>query len=1319
VLPAMTKGKYLHTLFQEQAYSYPQKTALLYEDKEISYLELEQRSNQLMWQLKDRGIGAGDYVAILFERNDYAIIAMLAILKMGAAYVPLEPDYPNDRINFILNDCQAKLLLSTSVLLKNHPCPPCVTLAYDKELAQIERRPISQIESDIPNLAEDSICYVIYTSGTTGRPKGVAIEHRSTFNYIQQAKQVYDLRESDRVYHGFSIAFDASIEEIWLTLSVGATLFPTNDRAIRAGAGLVEFLNKYKITFLSTTPTLLSTLEPAVPSLRLIVLGGEVCKQELITRWSRAKLRILNTYGPTEATIVTTYHECDPSKTVTIGRPLPSYETYLLNKELQPVCDEEEGELCIGGVCLARGYINQPELNAKKFIDHREYGRLYRTGDLCKKLPNGEFQFLGRLDNQVKLRGFRIELGEIERVIIDYPGIHNVVVTVKAQSDDMNVLVAYLVLNNKSQINKSSLANFLKTRLANYMVPSFYEIIDEIPLMHSGKVDHQRLPMPKESVVTTEGYTPPKNEIEEEIASAWRELFNCNQISIDSDFFYDLGGHSLLAARVVSLLRKKSRFCKLSMKDIYQHPTIEKLAIKLGAYAKEAVNDSSHYQEKTTEDKAKVQSRFRFCAIMQAIGCYLQFAIISWEFLVAITISTFVLEHYSLYSLEAAGIIIAVFIGFPIVILAFVIAMKWLLLGRIKPGNYPLWGSYYIRWWFVLRVQKTLAPVMQLASSPLINIFCRLMGAKIGRNCYIATDQLFAFDLLSIGENSSINQEAFLAGFTVEDGFLKIGSITIGKNCYVGTRSVLEINTVMEDDSSLGDLSKLSENSSIPRDSYYHGSPAREKETKNSNRSGVKPAVYSRSRAFGFGLLHYLALIFVEIVYLLAFIPGLTIMNYFYTSKGLLSNLFLGVPIASLCFMLCFCLSIIILNKVLAGGIKPGTYQLRSWLYLRKWIVDKLMEFVEFDALAESLYFPIFLRLLGAKIGKRVEIAELPRITPSLLTMKDESFVASGSILGVPRVHLGYVEYAPIELGYRSFIGSSAVLTPGCKLGNYSFIASLSISPDNDDAAKSNTAWLGSPSVYMPRREVRKTFSEEETFKPPKHLYFFRATFELLRIITPISFYFLILLGFFSAADFLYLNYSEPVVYALFPFFTIATILATVGLMIGIKWLLMGRYKVVVKPLWSLHMWKNDLINQLHNIFLNRLVLEPLTGSPYVNFILRLLGVKIGKRAFINAAHGILEYDLVRIGDDVAVNLNCTLLTHLFEDRIYKTGPLLIEEGCCIGSSSTLIYDSIMGKYSSLGSLSLLMKGEHLPENSHWEGIPSEYNVRRKRTTFS
>ena len=416
----------LHHFFETACDENPSNLAVVCGSEHLTYAELDVRANRLAQHLARLGVRPGNRVGLLLERSVNTYISLLAVLKSGAAFVPLDPSFPSERVGFIAEDAELALLATTSEFGSIVAAVHCPVLTLDTAKAAIDAEPKVRLT---PNYSADSLCYIIYTSGTTGRPKGVAVNHSSVCNFIAACSPIYRVTAADRVYQGMTLAFDFSVEEVWPTFRAGATIVagPTDHR--RLGSGLTEFLIEQKITVLACVPTLLATVERDVPTLRTLLVGGEACSADLVKRWARPGRRMLNTYGPTEATVTATWTELMPGKPVTIGRPLPSYTAYILDTDLQIVPNGQAGEICIGGPSVAVGYVNQPELTAEKFIPDpftdRPGARLYRTGDLGILTLDGEIEYLGRIDTQVKIRGYRIELAEIEAILLEDGSVAN------------------------------------------------------------------------------------------------------------------------------------------------------------------------------------------------------------------------------------------------------------------------------------------------------------------------------------------------------------------------------------------------------------------------------------------------------------------------------------------------------------------------------------------------------------------------------------------------------------------------------------------------------------------------------------------------------------------------------------------------------------------------------------------------------------------------------------------------------------------------------------------------------------------------------
>ena len=1301
----MDKCRQLHHYFEKSVEIYPSNIALICDDALISYQELEERTNQLAHYLAQNQIKNGSIVGILLERSIECYIAILAVLKSGAAYVPIEIDYPEDRINYIFSDLPFNAVLTSSNQFNQKKLNWPNVLILDQISHQLSQQPSTRLTIDECDIDENNLCYIIYTSGSTGKPKGVEIPHSSICHYVSVASNLYKMTDKDRVYQGFSLAFDASLEELWMAFANGATLVACTEKEVRSGVGLISFLRQLQVSVFSTVPTLLSTLEGQLPDLRLLILGGEMCSASLVKRWSRPGLRIMNTYGPTEATVIATYFECHPENEVTIGQPLPGYEVLLVDEHLQEVKDGEEGELCIGGAALARGYVNRPETTAEKFVfnPNNSKQRLYRTGDLARKTANGDLQFAGRIDDQVKLRGFRIELNEIETVILDYPGISQAVVSL--QKLDQPALVAYLLLENKEHFNLDAFQSFLRSRLPDYMIPAFIEILEAFPLLSSGKVNRKGLPKPTPKKTSTV-YEAPSSELESKIAFVWEQALGCNSLSVTADFFYDLGGHSLLAAKTISNLRKIPELKNISILDLYKHPTIKQLALIFGNSNKdEQIQENSPPREKYRAPAWK----YYLCGVGQFFGCIFQYAVGAWQLLAIILAYTWITSEYSFISRDAQIAFLGLFLSMPLISIAITVTMKWLLLGRVKPGIYPLWGWFYYRWWLVQRLQKNTHLNKYLIGSPLINLYYKVLGAKIGKNSYIGTMQILTPDLFEIGENSSLGSDSKLNGYIVEDGWLKIGTIKIEDNCYIGSRAVLGLNTVIEDNAVLEDMSMLPDNSLIPQGAYYSGSPAMPASLPKDHITKRKSKVeeYSLLDSTVFGILHYLGLVLVMVAYYMCIIPGISLMTYFYDGGHYFITMFFAVPMGTIIFLFLHYLSIVLCKKILLNKIKPGSYSLKSMYYLRHWIMVKMLDEDEIFVMADTLYFPMFLRLLGARLGKGVEMGETPHIIPDLVTIDDGGFTASSVALAWPVVHQGYITFSPSYIGKKGFVGNVSLLPGGKNIGDGGLLGCLSLPPESNQSSEANTAWLGSPAVFLPKRETFAGYSEQQTYSPPRKLYLIRLVIEFIRIIIPTTFSFIVLFNMLYVLDYMINKYSWEMAALVLPFAELFITAGLIGVLVGLKWAMLGKLKSLTKPIWDVFIWKNDIIEYSYNYFINPHFNNKILGTPFALLVHRCLGTKAGKRIFTDSAE-FSEFDLITIGDDVCINTDTIIQTHLYEDRIFKVSNVTINSGCNIGVGSIVLYNTLMEENSTLGSLSLVMKGERLPENTQWAGIPAQ-----------
>jgi amino acid adenylation domain-containing protein len=589
----------LHQLFEQQVKQNPDAIAVRLENEFLTYQELNNRANQLAYYLQSLGVKSDSLVGIFVERSLDMIIGVLGIFKAGGAYVPLDINYPKERITYLLEDAQLNILLTQSQFLEQLPQFQGTTICLDQDWSIIAKQ---STVNPIVEVDQHNLAYIIYTSGSTGKPKGVMIEHRSVVNYILTTIREYGITADDRVLQFSSICFDVSVEEIFCSLLSGATLVLRTEEMLRSSEDFWQCCQKWQLTALSL-PTaywhqLVSELIPAalpiLSNIKGIFIGGEAIQPAKVQQWRTITAnysplpRLFNVYGPTEATITTTFYEFT-SSTVTnipIGRPLSNTQAYILDACLKPVPVGVTGELHIGGVGLARGYFNRLELTQEKFIPNpfSNYpdSRLYKTGDLARYLPDGNIEYLGRIDNQVKIRGFRIELGEIETVLSQHSTVKTAIVIAREDETEQKRLVAYIVpqaegISNpqeQSLLAVTELRQFLKAQLPEYMVPSAFVILESLPLTTNGKIDRRALPAP--DFQSEEQYVAPRNPIEEILAAIWVKVLKVEQVGIHDNFF-ELGGHSLLATQLISRIRKAFQV-EMPLRELFVAPTVAALA---------------------------------------------------------------------------------------------------------------------------------------------------------------------------------------------------------------------------------------------------------------------------------------------------------------------------------------------------------------------------------------------------------------------------------------------------------------------------------------------------------------------------------------------------------------------------------------------------------------------------------------------------------------------------------------------------------------------------------------------------------------------
>lgn len=597
----------IHQLFEVQVERTPEAVALVCEGEKLTYNELNQRANQLAHHLLAIGVESGTLVGVYIERSLEMIIGLLGILKTGGVYVPLDPNYPGERLAFMLADTQIPVLLTQHQFLKqltNHSMisdtQPLTIVCLDSDWQVIAQQ---NQENPTRAITANHLAYVIYTSGSTGRPKGVQIRHQSVVNLIEATRHIFLFDEHDvwTVFHSYS--FDLSVWEIWTPLLCGCRLVVVPYRVTQSPESFYALLCAERVTVLSQTPSAIRQLAYAKENIvdagrnwciRLIICGGEALPKSLALKLLQWNISVWNFYGPTEATVWVSIKEVKQDRikgeVVTLGFPIDNIQIYLLDDFLQPVPVGMPGEICIGGIGLADGYLYRPELTAEKFIPDpfglEPGARLYKTGDLARYLPDGDIEFLGRIDYQIKIRGFRVEFGEIEAVLASHHGVQETVVTIQETRSDESILegvhrlIAYVVSAQKPVPTSSELHNFLKRKLPEYMVPSVFVVLDRMPRTSSGKINRRALPEPNMNRhILRQTYVAPRNPIEEALTDLWSSVLKIKHIGVYDNFF-ELGGHSLLGTQLLSRLRQTFQV-ELSLRSLFDAPTVASLAEKM------------------------------------------------------------------------------------------------------------------------------------------------------------------------------------------------------------------------------------------------------------------------------------------------------------------------------------------------------------------------------------------------------------------------------------------------------------------------------------------------------------------------------------------------------------------------------------------------------------------------------------------------------------------------------------------------------------------------------------------------------------------
>ncbi len=1321
--PELLHEEILADLFEASARRTPDQLALIYGERELSYAELDALASRAAVRLLAAGVKAGQIVGLWLPRGIELLVCQLAIAKTGAAWLPVDQDTPVERLLVCMEDASAVGLVTAEAFAPQMDgvLAPVWTFEALLEESGADPAAAANIAALRGPVSPDVPAYVIYTSGSTGKPKGILISQRSICHFLRSENAVLGIRAEDRVYQGFSVAFDMSFEEIWIAYLVGATLWVGPKDLVGDPENLPRMLAANHVTVLHAVPTLLALFAEDVATLRLINLGGEMCPESVVERWSAPQRQMFNTYGPTEATVSASLAQLHPGVPITIGTPLPNYGLLVIapgnEGPLKLLPRGEMGELCITGIGLAAGYLGRPDLTAEKFVANPwasgvHDARLYRTGDLARIDADGAVQCLGRTDDQVKIRGFRVELGEIEAVLAQQAGVGTVAVLLR-KDDGIDQLIAYIVPAadaTPASLTGSALRHSLVDHLPPYMVPGRYELLSVMPRLTSGKIDRKALkamPLSALTEAATGESDLPETPAEAALFAELAKLFPGQPILRQADFFSDLGGHSFFAARLASSLRARPDFAHVTVRDIYQHRKIGDLAVAL---------TEAHAGGAAQADwEAPSAARRWRCGAAQAAAV---------PFLVTLRMAQWLAPFFTYHFLtgspgdsvpRAIAASIGVFLLATLMEFVIAVAGKWLIAGRLQAGDYPLWGLTYYRWWLADRLVEA-APTYLLGGSSLYNWWLRALGAKVGREVIIGSMTLRAPDLLTLGDKVSVGNAVNFENARVERGRLLLGPITLEEDSCVASYAVLEGNTRVEKLGHLEGQAALLDGMTVPAARSWVGSPARDA---GPFLSTLPPRpLASSGRIAAEAVFFVVGMLLVATLFFMPVFPSFVLIDWFDEREIMpwLAGDTIATQLARY-FILAFPASavLIVLTALVSAGIRwgalprlePGMSSMHSRTYCAKWLVSHIQEssLNVLHGIYATVFAPFWYRLLGAKVGRDAEISTAMGVVPDMLTLGDETFIADAVMLGDEQIDGGWMTMQPTVISHRSFVGNGSYIPDGTILPEKVLVGVHTHAPDNA-RMKSGDTWLGSPPIHLPAREEATGYPENLTFHPSPLRRLGRTLVEAFRIVAPHAV--VIAVGYTVVLD------VVPIAGA-GRWTEVVADLAVAGLVYGIgnylfvlalKWLLLGRYRKRAEPMWTPFVWLSEGVTNLYEGIAVPNFMRYLRGTPWLPLAFNLLGARIGKGVYLDTTD-ITEFDCVHIGNYSELNALSCPQTHLFEDRIMKIDQVEIGSKVYLGPRSAVLYSAKVGDNARIGALTLIMKGEHIPAATSWSGLPA------------
>jgi non-ribosomal peptide synthetase-like protein len=1223
---------------------------------ELTYRELADRVEAVRATLAGHGVGVGDRVGIRVPSGTAELyLAILGVLAVGAAYVPVDADDPDER---------AELVFAEAAV--------CAVLG-DGLTVSVRRPPGGRPGRPGP----DDDAWIIFTSGSTGTPKGVAVPHGAAAAFVDAEAELFlaehgeAIGPHDRVLAGLSVAFDASCEEMWLAWRNGACLVPAARSLVRSGVDLGPWLAQRRITVVSTVPTL-AALWPveALDDVRLLIFGGEACPPELAERLAVEGREVWNTYGPTEATVVACAARLTGDGPVRIGLPLAGWELAVVGPSGEPVAMGETGELVIGGVGLAR-YLDAAK-DAEKFAPLPALGwpRAYRSGDVVRAEPEG-LLFLGRGDEQVKLGGRRIELGEVDAALQALPGVAGAAAAVKRTAAGSQLLVGYVV--PRDGFDAAAAALRIREQLPAALVPLLAEV-DALPTRTSGKVDRAALPWP---LVPADGAHAELTATEEWLAGGWEQILGIRPTAPEADFFAS-GGSSLGAAQLVAWIRR--RHPQVSVADVYQHPRLARMAAVLDALAT------------ATAVRREVRPTPRRAGLVQAALMLPMLALVGlrWLTVLAAAGKVFGWAPQVSWWWIAAG---WVSLMSPAGRIAVSAAGARLLLRGVRPGDYPRGGGVHLRLWAAERLAE-LTGATGVAGAGWMITYAKLLGARIGPDVDLHSAPPVT-GLLRLGRGVAIEPEVDLSGHWVDGDVVRVGAVRVGAGARVGSRSTLMPGARIGKGARIAAGSTVT--GAVPANQRWAGAPAvRTAAKETADWPARRPQRGSRFWVAAYSLTAQL----LGLVPVVAALPAIALIGSAVAARPTLGAALIAVPGASVAYFAGYALQVLVAVRLLSVGLRAGYHPVQGRVAWQVWTTERLMGMarVALFGMYASLFTPVWLRLLGAKVGRNVEASTVLAL-PAMTTVDDGAFLADDTMIATYELSHGWLRVGPVRIGKQAFLGNSGMAAPGRSVPKRGLVGVLSSAPRK---AKKGSSWLGAPP--MPLRRTVEAADAGRTFDPPVRLKLARAAIELCRIVPVMCAGALAVLILAALALIWRTAGGWAAGLAAGPVLLVAAIVAALTATAA-KWLLVGRFRVTDHALWTSFVWRNELADTFVEVLAAPWLFRFATGTPLLTMWLRTLGARIGRGAWLET-FWLPEYDLVRLGAGATVNRGCVVQTHLFHDRIMTMDQVTLGAGATLGPHGIVLPGASIGARTTVGPGSLVTRGDAVPADSRWLGNP-------------